>query len=117
VSRSKYIKTSHYKLPKHRRSVKLEGSFEDSNKWIKCWNCGFVNDMSKLSLSNESGISVQKIITITNEGKKGDTGEYNTPRTDSTLERINARDMALPIAGYLPQATRGCRMCGCTNLP
>lgn len=51
MSKSRYVKTTRWKLPRHRRSVRLPGAEEDRGRYLKCWNCGFIVD-TKLGLAS-----------------------------------------------------------------
>jgi hypothetical protein len=124
MTRSRYIKTQRHKLPRHKRSQRLEGSFEDSGRWIRCWNCGFINDLSKLSLTGESGISVRDF-SYENQDL-ADSGDPNN--ITLTLDQLDMEGVVLEngpdgsaVTDYytprIPVAVRGCAFCGCGNLP
>jgi hypothetical protein len=104
-----------------RTSRKMKGSHEDSGRWIKCWNCGFPIDLTKLHVS-----------------KQGDGKSYSDAKTPSepcgtkditlTIETVNMADVLIktgadgnPITDYytprLCTVTSGCPCCGTHNLP
>jgi hypothetical protein len=120
MSRSKYIRTQREKLPRHKRSERLDGSFEDSNKWIKCWNCGFVNDLTKVTLGEGSGIEVTEIVVPYDPYVSGDVRITLDTLTMVGVLLENGPD-GNPITDYytprIAKAVRGCKMCGCQNLP
>jgi hypothetical protein len=124
MSRSVYIKTHRQKLPRHKRSQRLRGSFEDSNRWIKCWNCGFTIDLTKVSIGGRGGIEVRDF-SYENQDIV-DSGDPNNILL--TLDTLNMEGVILEDGAdgsaitdyYTPRiavAVRGCPCCGCTNLP
>jgi hypothetical protein len=115
------------KLQKHRRSRLLPGRFEDQGKWYKCWNCGFIFDITKIGVGRGSGI------TITDppyeDMERDDTIDGGVPQ-DAIQATIDAVPMfgtliKTPLDGeivnyYTPRkaaAGSGCAFCGTRNLP
>jgi len=124
MSSSRYISVRRDKIPKHKKSKKVFGSFEDSNRYIRCWNCGFINDLSRLALSGSNGISVRDF-AIENQdvGNSGDENNISITMDQLDMEGVlieNGAD-SNPITDYysprMAVAVRGCAFCGCTNLP
>jgi hypothetical protein len=122
LEKGRYTTYSKMRLPKKRRRIVLQGSFEDTNKHIRCWNCGFIVDTER------------------DMGDPGRTGNYETdmvvstqPRTGSGLDTniygdtlnmvgtliANGPD-GNPVTDYysprIPQVSRGCPLCGVSNL-
>jgi hypothetical protein len=119
--KSRYITTHRQKLQRKPRSTRLYGSFEDSNKWYKCWNCKFVFDITKLSLGDGSGITVTDT-TIEAASKElfGDPNKLLLGIQGSTTLLKLGADGNPVLDYYSPaqaNATAGCPNCGTKNLP
>lgn len=110
------------RLPKRKRTITLKGSFEDRNKYIRCWNCGFIVDTDRDMGDPErsgcyqtdavvyaqtlamGGSNVESVIdglgiigvSLRNDNAGDDIERYYTPRK--------------------PEVSKGCPLCGCTNL-
>jgi hypothetical protein len=139
--KSRYIKTERHQLPKHKRSEKLYGSYEDSNKYIKCWNCGFILDITRIITGDGNGVqpidatpscSVPIQSPAISGGLGNTTVSYVSPVFSEsggllTINEISADYVLLQedgggdplptITPRLPQAVQGCSFCGCKNLP
>ena len=112
----------------HRRSKVLKGSYEDANRWIRCWNCGFINDRSKLSLPNRSGASPHwEQISDTERVCSGDpnkaviTNQFIEVEGEPPAVLLQTRNDGETKIDYyhpfLPRVVAGCAFCGRTNLP
>ena len=77
----------HYskKLRGDKKTIRIRGVKEDTNKYFRCWNCGFVCDSQRDSLGQYGGVT---------------TGTYVD--TDG-------------VTKYYPIVQSGCGFCGCTN--
>lgn len=97
--RSRFAKIMRWKLPRHRRSVRLPGAEEDTGRYLKCWNCGFLID-TKLGLV----------------GGEGHGNNYSQPGTNDTITTSL-------VTGYtyeaydIDTAIGTCPLCGTANLP
>jgi hypothetical protein len=78
-------KYSQTRLPRQKRTIEVPGSLEDSGKYFRCWNCGFINNVERNQLGEVSGS-----IPITYTDTDGNTK-------------------------YKPDVVAGCAFCGCTN--
>ena len=122
MSKSKYVRTVRWKLPRHRRSVRLPGSEEDRGRYIKCWNCGFVVDLSKnLGNSGASGIQVTDFPNPTDTAFVGGEcfAQWKYPFRLGSVGK-NGLTGGVDTYQYTPrkaEAVSGCPLCGCTNLP
>jgi len=115
MGNSRYIQTMRSKTPRHKRSERVPGSFEDSGKWIKCWNCGFTINLDRLKASSGSGIIIE------------DAYAYSDPPTMISLDTgadlplILLKPSGTPETDYYTPrksySVAGCPFCGCTNLP
>lgn len=122
--KSRYIHTSRHRLPRHKQSKRIYGSFEDSNKWVKCHWCGFI-------------VNLQRAVTSTDG-----SGTYNTDYpVASTLPIANVNEIQMNICSLSttsneykeftiiqlgvsdyytprkPMVNGGCPNCGTKNLP
>jgi hypothetical protein len=116
--RSRFIKTDRRPLPKKPRSKKVFGSFEDSNRWIRCWNCNALLDTEgNRTLSGDTDGNIYSEVIIQNDISV--TGSIIMELTGNTvLMKVDGGGNALPI--YTPHTVttpRGCWRCGTTNLP
>lgn len=111
MSKSRFIHTSRKRSERHKRSDRIYGAFEDSNRWIKCWNCGFVVDLANVSLGDGSGI-VPTYIPDHGRSVADELVRY------ASIDELTFVGACIVLSKtYLPQATAGCPFCGCKNLP
>lgn len=106
------------KDPSRKRVMK--GSHEDSGRWVRCWNCGFPIDLTKLQVYERGeGKSYQEIVGV--------SGPVDPSNRFLTMEVINMADvlMKLDASGstttdyYTPKKVlvkSGCPQCGTHNL-
>lgn len=112
------------RLSAKRDSRPMEGSFEDANKWYRCWNCGFPFDITKISTGSGSGISHEAYYP-----EPATPVASSDPRLETlTLDNLSMVGGVLQVlpdgtsneALYLhrkPVVTSGCPFCGTRNLP
>ena len=43
------------RLPKRKRTIPLQGDLEDSGRYYRCWNCGFINDIERNQVGDGDG--------------------------------------------------------------
>lgn len=122
MERGRYTVYHQSRYPTRKRRISVPGSFEDKNKYIRCWNCGFIVNVDRDLGDNER------------------TGNYETdaivasqPRTGSglstyiQLDKINMVGYIIingadgnPVTDYYtprnPLVSMGCPFCGVTNL-
>lgn len=116
MSKSRYIHTTRTYLPRHRRSKQLYGSFEDSGKWYKCWNCGFPFDISKHAFGSGKGTSCEDF-PVTYE-EMGHSTVLGVEGNASIMQ--NGADGTAITRYYTPRKATvigGCPFCGCKNQP
>jgi hypothetical protein len=121
---SRYIRTHRSPLPKKKRSEELYGSFEDSGKYIKCWNCGSVIDVTRNISGIGNGVRHEDFpiedLDIRSSGEPKDIV--------LTMDTLNMEGVILengadgnPITDYYTPrksvALGGCWLCGTKNLP
>jgi len=97
--KSRFVKIIRWKLPRHRRSVKLPGAEEDSGRYLKCWHCGFLIDTQ---------LGLVKI--------DGHGNSYSQPGTNDTIT-TNLESSHTYEAYNIDTAIGTCPLCGTANLP
>jgi hypothetical protein len=95
--KSRFSRIIRWRLPRHRRSVRLSGAEEDTGRYLKCWNCGFLID-TQLGLS----------------GTDGNGNSYSQPGTNDTI----SKNVVTSYEAYnIDTAISCCPLCGTANLP
>ena len=87
--RSRHSQYSERRIPHDKRRISVYGEREDTGKWWRCWNCGFINDIDRSPV---------------------DTGEFG--RTGVSVKTYVDTD---GITKYFPDVVGGCKFCGSTN--
>ncbi len=119
---SRYRRYHESILPKKKRRIKVWGVDEDTGKFIRCWNCGFiVNTERDLGDPENSGIVLQDVVIpdLPPPHMEGVDDTQYTQMTLDTLDQIGTMVDPNVKAYYTPRASisiRGCSLCGCTNL-
>lgn len=108
-----YHKTTY---PHRKRTIRLRGSFEDNGKYIRCWNCHFIVNVDRdLGDPERSGNYETDAYVYADPLVTGGTSPVSLMEEVSTIGTIID-----PNATYytprLPQVSKGCPFCGCTNL-
>jgi hypothetical protein len=125
MSKSRFIRTTKWKLPRHRRSTRVEGAEEDRGRYIKCWNCGFLIDQNRgLSTGDGSGIQVSDFPTPTDRFDP-DRSElllcyWDSPFVIGEILHLGPDGLPDMTDVYTPrsaEAVGGCPFCGTKNLP
>ncbi len=118
MERGRYTTYSQRKTPPMRNKTMLRGSFEDSGKYARCYNCGFI-----VNLDRDVGDPERANLKITDAIVKAQTLEMGGTNPISTLETLNGVGVMLEnnaagsaITDYytprLPAVNRGCPFCG-----
>ena len=124
MEQSRYGKYRQKKTPEHRRSRFLPASFEDRNKYFRCWNCGFINNSDKISSSDRDGNEYLDPIRVSQNSVLSGDDMLTIASLDSVFDQIGVA-MVTASDGtnanvYSPskvETPRGCTFCGCANLP
>ena len=122
MERGRYTSYSTRKTPHRKKTIHLSGSFEDRNKWIRCWNCGFiVNTERDLGDPEQSGVLVTDAIVQAQTlcmGGSDPRGSIDTLNGVGTMILNDASGTAITdyYTPRLASAIRGCPFCGCTAL-
>ena len=134
MEQSRYGTYRQSRTPRHPRSKMLQGSFEDRNRWIRCWNCQSINDLDRLSGDPEraGNIYLDDIEPSTIPILQGDDPingysiALNLACTFDTLDQVGTL-MELSPDGVTPlpvtlrevkvETPSGCWLCGERDLP
>jgi predicted RNA-binding Zn-ribbon protein involved in translation (DUF1610 family) len=121
MERSKYISYHRGRSPRKNRARVVQGSFEDRNKYYRCWNCGFIFDIEQVSLGGErtgSYIAPPDDVVYNDIENTGDLScvlGIDTPFNVGGLSRIDsAGDVIQPVALGAHRVSQGCPACGVT---
>jgi hypothetical protein len=121
---SRYIRTHRSPLPKKVRSKEVFGSFEDSGKYIRCWNCGFLVDTTRNISGRGSGKQYEDFSPSETEvNSSGDADKITLTIDTISMEGVILENGAdgNPITDYYtPRKVvvyGGCPFCGTKNLP
>jgi len=124
MEQSRYGKYKQKKTPEHRRSVFLPASFEDRNKYFRCWNCGFINNSDRLSSSDRSGNEYLDSTRVSQSSILSGDDMLTIASLDSIFDQIGVAMVAASdgtdaevYSNEKVETPRGCRFCGTTNLP
>jgi hypothetical protein len=122
VERGTYTTYHKTRLPKRKRTIRLKGSFEDKGKYIRCWNCGFIVDTDRDLGDPERSGCYQTDATVYAQtlGMGGSNVESTLDGLDMIGVLIQNDNTGSPITSYytprLPEVSKGCPLCGCSNL-
>lgn len=129
MEQSRYGKYQRTKLRRHLRSRVSQGSFEDRNKWYKCWYCGYEFDITKINGNSEFGGEYQLMQTDTSSPDSLSTltsistldTPYNTfisiGPSGITSDDVNKSTYLTHTPIYQAMVSSGCPSCGCGNQP
>lgn len=118
---SRYTRYSTTRFPKQKRTIRLQGSFEDRNKWIRCWNCGFIVNTERDLGDPEHAGTYQTDVNVDSPNPMGSgTDPIITIEGLNTIGLIENGKDGEPITDYYtprnPLVNRGCPFCGTNNL-
>ena len=109
--------------PRRKRALQLVGEFEDSGKWYRCWNCGFINNIDRNQVADSftggdnSQVQEYDGLTPTAFG----TGDPRYAMLALGFGSIRLMQLDASGAVMTPQVSRstkitgGCSFCGCLN--
>lgn len=121
MEQGKYTRYSRKTLPKRKRTIRVPGSFEDKNKYLRCWNCGFiVNTERDLGSSDRDGNYQEDFavegVSVAGSGENPVLGMDTLDGAGIILENGADGD---PITDYytprVPKVSHGCALCGVTS--
>jgi hypothetical protein len=121
--KSRFIKTRRWKLPRHKKSKRVIGSFEDYGRYLKCWNCGFLIDTKRgLGAGDGSGIQVTDFPTPESQVDLAEPIRlyWDSPVAIGLGDKLGLDGTPDRSDVYSPrkaEAFAGCPFCGTRNLP
>ena len=124
MEQSRYGHYHNTKVRGHKRSRVVPGSFENRNRYFKCWNCGFVYDRNQVTtgLDNESRYQTEGVYY----GFPALSGDplsvqmiWESPFQIGTMMELGPDEVTPKtiVATRQHHAGPGCPLCGTTNLP
>ena len=123
---SKYIPIKRRKLPRHTKSKVLEGSFDDTKKYYRCWNCGFTLDSGKDFGGNsdvDGNLAVEVVRKLPSVRLNGDTNLVKISAECGLSNTILMQELGAnstpktTVNSFSATVVQGCPFCGTTNLP
>ena len=122
MERSKYISYRKGRSPRMPKAKVMPGSFEDRNKYYRCWNCGFIFDIEQVSLGGERQGSYTAPPDDPVYNETANTGDrscvigFDTPFELAGISRIDsAGDVIEPVVLGAHKVSQGCPACGTTS--
>lgn len=122
--RSKYVRLHRRRLPREKRTIRLEGSSEDSNKWFKCWYCGFHVNADKSEIGDGSGVNTVLYNDAVDNYDIQDYGQSDKMQHLTLDGCIHFETVVKPTAEgtvasmklpYKSDISSGCPFCGSKN--
>lgn len=101
------------KVKKDSRTIPLHGDGEDTGKWYRCWNCGFIcnEDRDDLGGSEDRDGNSYKVV-VSDPYRVG----VNTAVLRSITNTFVVVNTAIQYKNmYYPVSNSGCPFCGCRN--
>ena len=124
MEKSRYGHYHNTKVRRHTRSRVVPGSFENRNRYYRCWNCGFVFDRNQVTtgLDSESRYQTEGVYTgfpVLSGDPLSVQIVWERPVEKGTMMELGP-DGVTPktlVAIRIHHAGPGCPACGTTNLP
>jgi len=109
--------------PRQKRTIRIPGSLEDSNKYYRCWNCGVICNIERETLDtgehSTAGINVKDAPEISPSPVLSDDRLAMTIYLDDPFTILENGPDGNPITDYrhnqYPQSIGGCWFCGTKN--
>ena len=119
MDRSRLTSYSQRTIRGRKRTVTIPGSFEDSGKWLRCWNCGFpVNvDRDLGGSTDQSGnYETEVYLDAVSPAGSGDSPIIGMDTLGMVGPIIENGADDEPITDYytprIPLVSHGCPLCG-----
>jgi len=119
MEQSRYGKYKQVKTPEHKRSRFLPASFEDRNKYFRCWNCNFICSMNanrgKNKYPSTTTVSESSVLSGDENLAVGVLKTFNSLGVG--LELAADGDTAEIYSTVFVDSPVTCPFCGTNNLP
>lgn len=111
------VKKSRARLRKESRTIAVWGSPErgdglDHNKWYRCWNCGWLNNVDKKALGDSQSLDG---LTMTEYTPAVYSGAVRLGESLIAQENDADGNPKTPVRHYKPTSNSGCGFCGSLN--
>ncbi len=107
------------RLPKRKITIPLPGDLEDSGRYYRCWNCGFINDIQRNRVGDGDGTTQLDAPEIATGAWGTDDPLSKTIVLDDMFTILENGKDGNPITTYrhnnYPQIIGGCSLCGSKN--
>ena len=107
------------RLPKRKKTIPLKGSLEDSGRYFKCWNCGFICDANRDKIGPGDGTTQLDKPDIAFGGFGSGDKLSITMIVDDMFTILKNDGQGNPIVKYehnqYPKSIGGCPLCGSKN--
>ncbi len=114
---SKYAQISVKRLPRQKQTLPLWGANEDTGKYFRCWNCGFICNRERDQVGLGSGVNVLDFPGYNPDLQTG-TEQGIAILEDNHVCMRNGPDN-LPDSvqrhDHYPDVVAGCPFCGTKN--
>jgi len=122
LDRSRYTDRTTTRLHSRKRTIALPGTGEDSGKWIRCWNCGYIVNVERDMGDTERSGNYEADFPF-----EALPPSYYGTEPVIVLETLNQVGTVIlngpdgePITDYytprVPLVSHGCPLCGCANV-
>jgi hypothetical protein len=138
MERSKYVQYERRRVLRHARSLSVQGSFEDRNKYFTCWWCGFEFKIDRDANGNPEKDGLYYTVKIfPSEIPKFGFTSYAQDMTPDQIAlnlkctcdpyghsvvslAVDNLGNAIPVDTFNVMealVSNGCPCCGCANIP
>ena len=118
---SKHSKYSEIDIPRQKKTLPIWGANEDTGKYFRCWNCGFIanKDRNQIEFGNygRSGIRVLDFPGYNPDLQMGNEQGIAILEDNHVCMRNGLDDSADTVQrhDHYPDTFKGCPLCGSTN--
>ena len=122
MEKGRYTVYAKMRLPKRKRRIAVPGSFEDTGKYIRCWNCGFIINVDRDMGDPERTGNYETDMIVAAQSPVGSGDDIQLGLDTLSMVGVLLIDGpdGNPVTDFytprIPQVARGCPLCGCTSL-